>query len=358
VFYRNFRKVMRRAIRTAMKHIFALTTLLLLTLKASLAAFSMSEKESIRVNSKEKLWEKLWEKPWVKTASQNEAAEIIKNVRTKQMSNPININSDKLAVKKLGQNQQNTNQSSAQEVEDLLENVEVMKHSSKAVQDINVSEVLENVKKVQISKSYKTQEDWIKTHKNELFAKQSQPLPTIDYNITAKDEKENSQEDAITKLLSNYRLKTNSQPGQTDKNTNPLLAYPLFVFVSATIPKISLKQLMIQTRKANGVLVFRGLIGGSLRNTQQFLGEIAKENVSAIIDPRLFTSFKIELVPSFVVINKSADLAQNCQEISCDFTPIHDRITGNITLDYALEQISQDGSNKTALGILDKLKQE
>ena len=348
---------MRRAIRTAMKHIFALTTLLLLTLKASLAAFSMSEKESIRVNSKEKLWEK----PWVKTASQNEAAEIIKNVRTKQMFNPINVNSDKLAVKKLGQNQQNTNQSSAQEVEDLLENVEVMKHSSKAVQDINVSEVLENVKKVQISKSYKTQEDWIKTHKNELFSKQSQPLPTIDYNIIAKDGKdgkENSQEDAITKLLSNYRLKTNSQPGQTDKNTNPLLAYPLFVFVSATIPKISLKQLMIQTRKANGVLVFRGLIGGSLRNTQQFLGEIAKENVSAIIDPRLFTSFKIELVPSFVVINKSADLAQNCQEISCDFTPIHDRITGNITLDYALEQISQDGSNKTALGILDKLKQE
>jgi conjugal transfer pilus assembly protein TrbC len=95
---------------------------------------------------------------------------------------------------------------------------------------------------------------------------------------------------------------------------------------------------MIQARQSGVVMVFRGLIGGTLRNTQQFLGELAKENVSAIIDPRLFEVFNVELVPTFVVLAKPS---QDCEESSCNFTPNHDRIAGNITLNYALEQFAE-----------------
>lgn len=102
-------------------------------------------------------------------------------------------------------------------------------------------------------------------------------------------------------------------------------------------------------------MVFRGLIGGTLKNTQQFLGELAKENVSAIIDPRLFEMFNVEIVPTFVVLAKPA---QDCEEANCNFTPIHDRITGNITLNYALEQFAdgQGDAKSQAAAILSKLK--
>jgi conjugal transfer pilus assembly protein TrbC len=112
---------------------------------------------------------------------------------------------------------------------------------------------------------------------------------------------------------------------------------------------------MIQARQSGGVMVFRGLIGGTLRNTQQFLGELAKENVSAIIDPRLFEVFNVELVPTFVVLAKPS---QDCEESSCNFTPSHDRITGNITLNYAIEQFAdgQGDAKSQAAKILVKLQ--
>ena len=221
-----------------------------------------------------------------------------------------------------------------EEAEEILAKVELLKEQSQKTQGKNVSEVLSNVEKSQNSIHYQASADWIKTNQNELFAKQAKALPKIDYGITAKER----EKDAIAKLLNSYRFKPE------DIKTNQTSNYPLMIFVSASIPKSSLKDLMIQAREAGGVLVFRGLIEGSIRNSQQFLAEIAKENVSAIIDPRLFESFTIELVPSFVLLARNS---QDCEQSNCNFTPIHDRITGNITLNYALEQFAAgDGQAK------------
>ncbi len=272
--------------------------------------------------------------PEISEKDRLEATDFIKNIKTNSS------NSDKLAVQKSGK-------SEVEEAEELIEKAEATKERARINHAKSVNEVLNSVEKVQNSKTYKNQADWIKKNKNELLAKQAKPLPTIDYNISANaKEREN---DSIAKLLNNYRFKP------TDIQKNQITNYPLMIFVSASIPKASLKDLMIQARQSGGVMVFRGLIGGTLKNTQQFLGELAKENVSAIIDPRLFEMFNVEIVPTFVVLAKPA---QDCEEANCNFTPIHDRITGNITLNYAIEQFAdgQGDAKSQAASILSKLK--
>ena len=263
-----------------------------------------------------------------------EASNLIKNIKTNYP------NSDKLAVRK-------SDKSEVEEAEELLEKVESIQERSQTTHAKSVNEVLNSVEKVQSGQTYKTQADWIKKNKNELLAKQAKPLPTIDYNITANAKQREN--DSIAKLLSNYRFKP------TDIQKNQVTNYPLMIFVSASIPRASLKDLMIQARQSGGVMVFRGLIGGTLKNTQQFLGELAKENVSAIIDPRLFEVFNVELVPTFVVLAKPT---QDCEEANCNFTPIHDRIAGNFTLNYALEQFAdgQGDAKSQAAEILLKLQ--
>ena len=267
--------------------------------------------------------------PEISEKDRLEATRFIENIKTNSS------NSDKLAVQKSGK-------SEIEEAEELIEKSEATKERAKITHAKSVNEVLSSVENVQNNQAYKTQAEWIKKNKNELLSKQSKPLPTIDYNIDPNAKQREN--DSIAKLLNNYRFKP------TDVQKNQITNYPLMIFVSASIPKSSLKDLMIQARQSGGVMVFRGLIGGTLRNTQQFLSELAKENVSAIIDPRLFEMFNVELVPTFVVLAKDS---QDCEESNCNFTPIHDRITGNISLNYALEQFADgQGDAKSQAAVI------
>ena len=194
-------------------------------------------------------------------------------------------------------------------------------------------EILNSVQKIQASDEYKNHQNWINQNKQQFFARQAEKLPTVDYGIT----KEQLEKDTIAKLLNNYRFKSE------DIKKAQITHFPLMIFVSSSIPKSSLKDLMIQAKKSGAVLVFRGMMG-SLKNTAKFLGDISKENVQAIIDPRLFDLFNVEVVPTIIVLKEAT---QNCDGNKCQITPIHDRISGNITLDYALETIA-NGKSETS----------
>ncbi len=229
-----------------------------------------------------------------------------------------------------------------QEASLLINNVEEIKQSKNFQKQLGeASELANKVEKVKTKEPYSQYKNWLKDNRQELFAKQTKQIPTIDYNI------DKANKDAITELLQNYRFKAE------DIKKNSVNYYPLMIFVSSSIPKSALKDLMIQARKSGAVLVFRGLIG-SLRSTAEFLQNISKEEVAAIIDPRLFTTFQINQVPTFVVI-------ANIQEVDGELiTPKHDRIAGNITLEYALNHIIEgDGSAKeVALKHLNQLHQK
>jgi type-F conjugative transfer system pilin assembly protein TrbC len=209
-------------------------------------------------------------------------------------------------------------------------------------------EVLNSVQKVQASPEYKAHQNWINQNSQRLFARQAEKFPNIDYDTNQKQlgngnkkiTGNGAKEDIIAKMLNDYRFKPD------DIKKAQITHFPVMIFVSSSIPKSSLKDLMIQAKKSGAVLVFRGLIGG-LKNTAKFLEDIDKDNVQAIIDPRLFDLFNIEVVPTIVVL-KEANQECNNENNSCKITPIHDRISGNITLDYALETISS-GKSETSL---------
>ena len=232
-------------------------------------------------------------------------------------------------------------QSNEQDIQAIIDNAEKIKEQNNS----EAEKIVQTVAKMQDSAEFKKHQNWIAKNQQEIFAKQTKPLPKVDYNIS----KNELEKDAIAKLLNAYRFRPD------DLKRNQIIHYPLMIFVSSSIPKSSLKDLMIQAKQSGAILVFRGMVG-SIKNTAKFLAEISKENVSAIIDPRLFDIFKVEVVPTFVVLGESI---QDCGQDNCLITPRHDRIVGNITLEYALEQIiaGKGDAAQTASSYLAKIKQ-
>jgi conjugal transfer pilus assembly protein TrbC len=74
------------------------------------------------------------------------------------------------------------------------------------------------------------------------------------------------------------------------------------------------------------------------------------------IDPRLFRAFNVTAVPTYVVASTDFDL---CDGFDCQTqVPPHDRISGNVTADFALETIARGGgpSARIASQYLARLK--
>tara|TARA_R100001244_G_scaffold47710_2_gene42538 strand:+ start:36069 stop:36839 length:771 start_codon:yes stop_codon:yes gene_type:complete len=137
---------------------------------------------------------------------------------------------------------------------------------------------------------------------------------------------------------------------------------PRFIaFASLSMPPQSLKTLVRDTAAAGGVTVLRGFPGGSAKQLTKMLAAMGQngEQLSALgIDPRLFRAFDIKAAPSFVMASSDFTL---CDGFDCKGTvPPHDRMTGNVSVEYALETFASGagpGSRLAALH-LERLKQE
>lgn len=102
----------------------------------------------------------------------------------------------------------------------------------------------------------------------------------------------------------------------------------ILIFVSFSVGETVLMQYAQEAKKAGASLVFRGLIGDSLKTMALRLQTLVqKTQVNFLIDPTLFKSYGIEKVPAVVVSD----------------TQRFDVTYGQTTLDYALEKISKEG---------------
>lgn len=131
-------------------------------------------------------------------------------------------------------------------------------------------------------------------------------------------------------------------------------AAPRFVgFASTSMPPAALREMMRDVTKAGGVVVFRGFPGGSARALTTALARVlapGEEQTNAGIDPRLFRAFGIEAVPAYMMTMSDFDL---CDGFDCvGSVPPHDRISGNVSADYALETFAQGGGPGARLAAL------
>lgn len=127
----------------------------------------------------------------------------------------------------------------------------------------------------------------------------------------------------------------------------------LIVFASLSMPAASLRPLIADTTRAGGVVVFRGFPDNAMRRFTTALGRVIErqEQFAHVgIDPRLFRAFDVRMVPSFVVVSTDFDL---CDGFDCrTAVPPHDRITGNVTLSYALDAFAAGDGPGAAVAAL------
>jgi conjugal transfer pilus assembly protein TrbC len=117
---------------------------------------------------------------------------------------------------------------------------------------------------------------------------------------------------------------------------------PLVIaFVSLSMPEDSLRRTILDTTEAGGIVVFRGFSKGGAKPFVQLLAKAVEQQDAAniTIDPRLFRSFKIDRVPTIVAASSSFE---PCDQLDCVTPPPpHDRIAGNVTLNYALQTFAE-----------------
>lgn len=153
------------------------------------------------------------------------------------------------------------------------------------------------------------------------------------------------------------------QGAANNANTPGGDAPQFMVFASLSMPPASLKQLIADTARAGGVVVFRGFPNNSAKEFVNRLGQVVqKDDMPNIgIDPRLFRAFNVQAVPTYVAVSSTFDL---CAGFRCETkVPPHDRLKGNVTVDYALNTFA--GANgpgariaTVALGNLARSRQQ
>lgn len=116
----------------------------------------------------------------------------------------------------------------------------------------------------------------------------------------------------------------------------------LMVFISTSMPKKALLMLGEQARAAGAVLVLRGMKGvlgtkGVMEETTKALQPIADTGAAIQIDPEAFGRYHVTAVPTFVIASKE----ESCGSDICDAKSY--ALSGDVTLEYALEQWSSRG---------------
>jgi type-F conjugative transfer system pilin assembly protein TrbC len=96
----------------------------------------------------------------------------------------------------------------------------------------------------------------------------------------------------------------------------------IYIFVSFSMPKASLKALALEAKKHKAVLVIRGLIDNSFLKTATFVKDLEER---VILDPLLFKEYNIGVVPTFTEVRQAG----------------YQKISGNITLAYALYKFKE-----------------
>jgi len=113
----------------------------------------------------------------------------------------------------------------------------------------------------------------------------------------------------------------------------------LLIFVSFSMPSEALVRTMEQAELAGGTLVFRGLKGDSMKRMgEEVRALIGDRNVSVAIHPPAFQQFSIRQVPAVVIANPKAG---SVMEDGCSLPETFAKVTGDVTLDFALDYIER-----------------
>jgi type-F conjugative transfer system pilin assembly protein TrbC len=120
----------------------------------------------------------------------------------------------------------------------------------------------------------------------------------------------------------------------------------LLVFISFSVPEATWLSLSQDLERLDGAFVLRGLPNQSFQALAHHLLKLKERGVNAPIqlDPKKFREFNVSHVPSFVVVN--------------DHTHTFDKVSGNVSLQFALDLMSSKGETKEAQTLYKTFKEK
>lgn len=150
----------------------------------------------------------------------------------------------------------------------------------------------------------------------------------------------------LNKYTPNWKNNSlDSELNYTPVDVNANMTVPL-IFISFSMPETLIKGYIEEAKRYRGVLVLRGLINHSLKQTVQKLREIENKDeesdISIIIHPHLFDLYQVKHVPTIVLAKDNLKCVVKSDE--CLKSYQYDKISGSVTIKYALEKIEERGS--------------
>jgi conjugal transfer pilus assembly protein TrbC len=130
-------------------------------------------------------------------------------------------------------------------------------------------------------------------------------------------------------------------------------AAKILIFASFAMPAPSLQKVMADADRFHAQVVFRGFVDNSVFKTEEALTKVFGDinNASGFaIDPTLFVRFHVQAVPIYVVLNGPLDV---CEHPGCagDVLPAHDRVSGNIELEAALNIVARARGDASTVAV-------
>ena len=132
-------------------------------------------------------------------------------------------------------------------------------------------------------------------------------------------------------VINQYKTARGYQP--PTQGTQP----DLLIFVSNSMPREDLMAYSKQAKVAGATLVMRGDVGESRQKTQLFVGEVNPVNANWQINPMLFKTFKVDVVPTFVLATASA--GSSLTQEGCANADSYITIKGDQSLPAALDRM-------------------
>ena len=187
----------------------------------------------------------------------------------------------------------------------------------------------------------------------------SVPTPTLPNFPNLTDEQLQRARTDINQLLNRAQTQGPTSQNPMDQKSGP----QLYVFVSFSMPDITLKRLLTQAARIDGSLILRGMVDDNMGKTKDKIMQLMEADESGhtqinggfAIDPTLFQRFDIGQVPSFVLTNTPAE---RCNNNGCPDTD-YVRLSGDTTVEYALETMAReapDAMKASAHFLLDRMK--
>jgi conjugal transfer pilus assembly protein TrbC len=143
------------------------------------------------------------------------------------------------------------------------------------------------------------------------------------------------------------------KPGDAADESGPRV----LVFVSLSMPPASLDRALSDAARAKTVLVLRGLVNNSFKDTARTIKElIGDRSVGWYVDPTLYERYGVKTVPAVAVVlreEKTCGRGQVCKANDKDYVIVR----GDVPVAYALEYIAKHnpGTKKAVAPYLSRL---